>query len=137
MPAITTLGIMDGQGVPVSHNFSPKSVVGNLATFVDRSPISAVGFNVLTISVVSPTKTNKNYKIRLKMVTPILETVNASTYSGITPAPTKAYDVIFDGEFTLPERSTLIDRQNILAMVRSLFANGNVTTVVTQLENIW
>lgn len=137
MPAITTLAINDGQGVPVSHNFAPKSVVGNLATYVDRSPTAAVGFNVLTVSVTSPTKNSKNYRIRMKLVTPVLEVVNASTYSGITPAPTKAYDIIFDSEFTLPERCTLLDRQNALAYVKNLFATTFATTVVTNLENVW
>ena len=137
MPAISALNINDGQAIPVTHSFAPKSVVGNLATYVDRSATAAVGFNVLTVSVTSPTKSSKNYRIRMKLVAPILEVVNASTYSGITPAPTKAYDTIFDCEFTLPERSTLLDRQNLIAYARSMLGTAFATTVVTNLENVW
>lgn len=137
MPAITTLTVTDGQATPVAHSFAPKSVVGNIATFVDRSASAAIGFNIATISVTSPAKGSKNYRIRLKVVAPVLEVVNSSTYSGIAPAPTKAYDTIFDGEFVLPERSTALDRANLLAYARNWIGGTFFGTVVLNLENIW
>lgn len=137
MPAISTLTLNDGQATPVAHSFAPKSVTGNIATYVDRSATAAIGFNVVTISVTSPAKGSKNYRVRIKVVAPVLEVVNASTYSGISPAPTKAYDLIFDCEFVIPERSTLLDRQNILAYARNILVQVGVGTIVTNLENVW
>jgi hypothetical protein len=51
-----------------------------------------------------------------------METTSASTMTGINPAPTKAYDCAFIGEFFLPERSTLVERQVLFSKVASLFA---------------
>jgi hypothetical protein len=51
-----------------------------------------------------------------------METTSASTMTGINPAPTKAYDCTFIGEFFLPERSTLIERQTLFSRASTLFA---------------
>jgi hypothetical protein len=112
-------------------------VTGNMATYTDRVSGIAVGFPVLTVSVTLPSKTSRVYKVRAKIVVPTLEVVNASTYSGITPAPTKAYDCLCDINFVLPERSTLVDRKNILAYVKNLMAHATFTSIENNVENVW
>lgn len=137
MPAIAQIILADGAGTPVNHNFDPVKVTGNMATYTDRVSGIAVGFPVLTVSVTPPSKTSRVYKVRAKIVVPTLEVVNASTYSGITPAPTKAYDCLCDINFVLPERSTLVDRKNVLAYVKNLMAHATFTSIENNVENVW
>jgi hypothetical protein len=48
-----------------------------------------------------------------------LEQTSASTASGIQPAPTKAYDHFFKGEWLFPERGARWER---VAMLRTLIS---------------
>ena len=106
MPAIATITINDGAGAPVAHNFSPSGITGDVAKYHDRVGGISVDFPAITISSVSPTKTSRLYKARMKIVLPVLENTSGTASNGFTPAPTKAYDLIADMTFILPERST-------------------------------
>lgn len=137
MPSFSSLTINDGQATPVAHTFAPGTLVGTEAKYIDRSTGITVGFPVITANVSLPSKQSKMTKVRLKVVAPILEVVNSSTYSGITPAPTRAYDMTFDGTFFLPERSSLAQRKDILAYAKNLLANALVTSLVETQETVY
>jgi hypothetical protein len=62
------------------------------------------------------------YKVIVKLLQPTLEQTSPSTATGIQPAPTKAYDCTYVGEWMLPERSTLAERQALFSRVASLYA---------------
>lgn len=133
MTAIAALTIADGQATPVNHTFNPVNIDSKgVAKWADRSGGIALGFPILTFSMVNPTKQSRNYRVQVKVVTPILEQTSPSTATGIQPAPTKAYDLIFNGEFILPERSTQAERNNILAYVKNYFANAAVVPPAVQ-----
>lgn len=100
--------------------FSPNGVV----RWVDRSGGIAIGYPVFSMSVRPPSKVSRVYKVTAKLSLPTLEQTSASTATGIQPAPTKAYDCQCVMEFMLPERSTLAERQALLAHVHSLFASN-------------
>lgn len=142
MAARSNIVINDGQTTPVAHTFSPNSGDGNVPgvsviSFEDRSGGIMVGFPTFSISTRKPTKALKSHKLAITLKVPTLETVSNSTVSGIAPAPTVAYDVVFRGEFILPERSTTAVRKDLLAYVKNLFANATVTTAVQDLESPW
>lgn len=137
MPSFSSLTINDGQATPVAHTFAPGTLVGTEAKYIDRSTGITVGFPVITANVSLPSKQSKMTKVRLKVVAPVLEVVNSSTYSGITPAPTRAYDMTFDGTFFLPERSSLAQRKDILAYAKNLLANALVTSLVETQETVY
>lgn len=142
MAARANVVINDGQATPVAHTFNPNAGDGNVPgvsviSYEDRSGGIQVGFPVITISTRRPTKQLKNHKVTFTVKSPTLEVVSNSTVSGITPAPTVAYDVLFKGEFVLPERSTLAARKDLLAYARNLFANAVVTSAVHDLEAAW
>ena len=127
MTAIAALTINDGQATPVAHTFNPVNIdQQGVAKWADRSGGIALGFPIITFSMKNPTKQSRNYRVVVKVTTPVLEQTSPSTATGIQPAPTKAYDLIFNGEFVLPERSTLAERNNILAYVKNFFANAAV-----------
>lgn len=142
MAARSNIVINDGLVTPVAHTFNPNSGDGNVPgvsviSYEDRILGIQVGFPVISIATRKPTKTNRNYKISIKVAVPVLETVSNSTVSGIAPAPTVAYTTMFIGEFIAPERSTLPIRRDLLAYVRNLLVNPNVTLAIQDLESPW
>lgn len=137
MPQMANIVINDGQATPVAHTFGPGPLVGTEAVFLDRSGGISIGYPKVIINAAQPSKTSRLYKTRVKLVVPVLEVVNASTYNGITPAPTKAYDLTFDGTFFCPERATLADRKNLLAYVKNLLAHATLTAVVQDQEVVY
>lgn len=137
MPQFTALTINDGQATPAAHTFAQKTLIGTEATYVDRSGGITVGFPTVTVNSMPPTKTSRLQKVRCKVVLPVLEVVNASTYNGITPAPTKAFDLTFDGMFFLPERCTLPQRKDILAYTKNLIASALMAALVETQETVY
>jgi hypothetical protein len=109
--------------VGVDSTLNPEGInAQGVASWVDRSGGIAIGYPRLTMSVRSPTKASRVYKVQAKLVLPTLEQTSPSTATGIQPAPTKAYDCMAVMEFFLPERSTLAERQKLFSEVASLFA---------------
>lgn len=109
--------------VGVDKTFDPEGfILPGVARWVDRSGGIAIGYPALSLSVRTPTKVSRVYKVTAKLVLPTLEQTSPSTATGIQPAPTKAYDCTCVMEFMLPERSTLAERQALFSHVRSLFA---------------
>lgn len=138
MTAIAALILMDGQATPVSHTFNPVNIdAAGIARWADRSSGIALGYPTVTFSLKSPTKSSRNYKVIAKVVTPVLEQTSASTSTGIQPAPTKAYDLIFNCEFVLPERSTSAQRNDMLAYAKNFLANGVLTAAVQNFESVY
>jgi hypothetical protein len=139
MTAIAALTIADGQGTPVNHTFSPDSIENNVARWSDRSSGISIGFPVITFSNKRPTaKGSRNYRVTAKVVYPVLEQTSPSTATGIQPAPVKAYDLIFNGEFVLPERSTAAQRADLFAYVKNFFANATVIPpAIASFENVY
>lgn len=137
MPAFSALTINDGAATPVSHTFGQRTLIGTEASFVDRSGGITLGYPLVIVNSMPPTRTSRLSKVRVKVVLPVMETVNASTYNGITPAPTKAYDLTFDGMFFLPERCTLAQRKDILAYAKNLLSNALTTALVETQETVY
>lgn len=138
MSAIAALTIADGQATPVNHTFNPVTIDANgVAKWADRSGGIALGYPTVTMSVRQPTKGSRATKVSLKVWTPILEVTSPSTMTGIQPAPTKAYDLLATIDLVLPERSTLAQRNDILAYVKNLMANSVVTAAVQNGETIY
>nr|QDH87892.1 MAG: hypothetical protein H2RhizoLitter493524_000002 [Leviviridae sp.] len=134
MTAIAAVTINDGQATPVAHTFSPVNIdQAGVAKWADRSSGIALGFPALSFSQKTPNpKGARNYKMSIKVVLPVLEVTSPSTSTGIQPAPTKAYDLIATVDFTLPERSTLAQRNDLLAYVKNFLANAAVVTPAVQ-----
>jgi len=93
-----------------------------IAKWVDRSGGIPIGYPTLTLSLRNPTKDSRVTRVTAKLVIPTLEQTSASTMTGIQPAPTKAYDLTANMEFLLPDRCSLVEREDFLSKVRSLLA---------------
>lgn len=146
MPALAAITINDGAATPVAHTFSPSGPDKNgVNYFYDRSGGIAIGFPMISIDMKEPapasatgvSKTNRVYRSTVKIVMPVLEVTSPSTGTGIQPAPTKAYDLMFRGEFISPERSTLQNRKDILAYAKNLLAHSMTTSLVQDFESVY
>lgn len=137
MPAIGNITINDGATTPVAHTFSPVGISGDVAKFADRSGGISLGFPQITISSVAPTKTSRLYKARIKVVLPVLENSTGTASNGFAPAPTKAYDLMADMTFILPERSTQQNRKDLLAFVKNLLAHATPTSVIQDNDAVY
>jgi len=131
MAQIAALVLADGQATPVNHTFAPLGTDSTgVAKWVDRSGGIAIGYPTVTMQVREPSKSVRNYKVTRRIVLPILEQTSPSTATGIQPAPTVAYNLIQDVTWVLPERSTLAQRQDLLAFAKNFDANAVLTEAV-------
>jgi hypothetical protein len=138
MTAIAALTLADGQATPVNHTFNPVNIdQAGVAKWADRSGGIALGFPVITFLMRNPSKTSRNYKVTAKVVVPVLEVTSPSTASGIQPAPTLAYNLTAAIEMVLPERSTLGQRNDLLAYVKNALANAVITAAVQSFESVY
>lgn len=137
MAAIATLVLPDGASTPVNHNFDPVNIVGDISKWSDRSGGIALGFPAVTFSLRVPSKESRNYRLQAKVVTPILEVTSPSTSTGIQPAPTKAYDITFNIEAVLPERSTLQQRKDAHAFAKALLAHAVMSNAIQNFESVY
>jgi hypothetical protein len=64
----------------------------------------------------------------------VLANITNSTVSGVAPAPQIAYVVRGISEFVIPERTTLLDRQNISKMTPLLLQNAQIKSIIDNLE---
>lgn len=119
---------------PVNRTFAPAKKENNLYTYHNRASGIVVGYDQLSIQQRLPTKQSKATTVTMKLVTPVLEQTSASTATGIQPAPTVAYSMIGKLEFVLPERSTLQNRKDLLAMLRDLIDEALTTESVENLD---
>lgn len=136
MSAIAAITLADS--IPANHTFNPVNIdQAGIAKWADRAGGIALGFPIITQTLRSPNKTSRNYRLIVKVVTPVLEVTSPSTSSGIQPAPTKAYDLIATVDVVLPERSTTLQRSDLLAYLKNYLNNSVVTNAVTTFESIY
>lgn len=144
MPAIAAFTLNDGQATPAAHTFTPTGPDKNgVLYFMDVSGGIPIGFPTVSIDLKSPksagpgqqSQANRVYRATVKVVVPVLESgTSASTISGIPPAYTKAYDVVFKTEAILPERSSLAARKDGLAYLVDAIWGANGKKLFQDLE---
>jgi len=146
MPATAALTINDGLATPVAHTFSPNGKDHNgVNYYYDRVGGIGIGFPRVSLDLRTPTiagpkgvsSVDRVYRVKARIVVPVLETTSAATGTGIVPAPTKAYDVTANIEFVIPERAALSDREDILAYATNLLSDSVMASMVENLEGIW
>jgi hypothetical protein len=139
MAAIANIVLNDAATTPVAHTFSPARQGffngQDIAEYEDRVVNGGipVGFYRVNLALSRPSKDRKSYRIGLKLSTPVLEVVNSSTYSGITPAPTISYTPLAQVDVVIPDRASLQSRKDIRKM---LYEALNSATVVNAIENL-
>lgn len=140
MTAFANITINDGQATPVAHTFTARRIENGIAKWQDISGGIAVGFPTITAALREPvagSKTGRSYKATIKIRVPVLETVNASTWNGITPAPTKAYDVEANLDLIFPERATAQNRKDLRAYVANALGQADLKALIEDLNFVY
>ncbi len=129
--------LTDAASTPVNHVYYPTQSADELIRFRDRISTVVAGQFRLSVEQRASTRQTQATKVSWKLETPILEQTSPSTSTGIQPAPTVAYTPLAKIEFVLPDRCTLQERKDLLAMTRDLIDEAIVTAQVQDLEMIW
>lgn len=135
--------LADALGTPVNHTFSANGVVHSQqgpdtlsrAEYVDRSATSAIGYWKIMLDY-KQRNSDGTFKVAAHLMLPTLENVSNSTISGIAPAPTVAYVTAVKVEATMPQRTSLLDRQNVRKMIANLMLNAQVIALFEAPERI-
>jgi len=136
MSAIAAITINDSAAV--AHVLNPVGIDTNLvATWQDRVLGIALAFPTATFSLRRPTKTNRNYKLVVKLVVPTLEVTSPSTMTGISPQPVLAFAIPCTFEMVLPERSSLLQRKDAFALFKNLMAHATLTNAVENFDGVY
>jgi hypothetical protein len=142
MAQLGYMTVSDAQATPVAHNFYPNGR-DDKGTFwlIDRSQASAIGFWKISIEFKEPapaqagvSSKDRSYRVRIGLHEPVLETLSNSTTSGVLPAPTIAYVPRSFTEFILPERASLLDRQNLRKMMANIISQTAIASIVETLD---
>lgn len=144
MPQAANIVLADAAGTPVNHTFVPNGKDGQTYWFVDRSQANAIGYWRISVELKAPSaptagvsSKERNFRVKIGLHEPVLETISNSTVSGIVPAPTVGYIPRSLHEFVMSERSTTLDRQHLRKMSAALLANSQIVTVVESLEPLF
>lgn len=138
MSQIANIVLNDAQAPTVAHTFAPARTPVDGAMWEDRSASQYIGYNKLSMELTRPKGPNgqatRNIKAVIRVETPKMETVSNSSVSGIAPAPTVSYRPMAEVTFTLPERCSLQDRQDLLAYLSQLLSNQFAADLVEKYE---
>lgn len=147
MPAASNLTIFDGQATPVSHvlvPIGPDQKDTRIFILEEPNATSSLGNMRCTLSVKRPapavpgqSAAERVSRVQITLATPVLETVNASTYNGITPAPTLAYVPRCSLEFIIPERSTTQQRTDLRTLIKNALVSSQVVAAVDSLQGLY
>jgi len=128
MAALANIALNDS--VPAAHTFEPAENKPGLITYHDRSGGVTVGYPSLSLGSRLPTNSNRNHKATVRVRIPVLET-SATAASGFTPGPTLSYSLMANVDFVIPDRSTALEKANLLAYVANALDSTPVGDLVT------
>lgn len=139
MSAQSNITLADGQVSPVNVVFYANGVTPNkestaVARYKSREA-SGIGIASRTISLVvreTPTKVDVDRRITC----PVLEVISGSD-GGYTPKPKVAYNLFSREQFSLPARSSLAERKDLLAFCKNINADAVMQNAVWNFEPVW
>lgn len=135
--------IADAQATPVNHVFTPNGFDQKSQAFwwMDMSQANALGYWKIGVHLSEPpaakerqSSNDRNYRVKVQVLEPVLANLTNSTVSGIAPAPTLAYSMRSYHEFVLPEAGTTLDRKNIAKMAPLVLQDPQIKAVIENLS---
>lgn len=145
MAIATSIVLADAQATPVSHTFIPLGFDKNgVYWFEDQSQASPIGYWKISAEFKRPmapqpgeNSNGRVIRVRWGLHQPVLENVTNSTVSGVAPAPTVSYIPRSFVESIIPERASLLNRQDGRKMMYNLQANAQYIAMVETLQSLW
>lgn len=134
MPSNAPIAILDGASTPVSHTFTPESVVGKLATFQEAVSGIPIGYPKLTYMTKAPTTSGGAYTVTLRLSQPKVITTTDASGKTVTSVD---YTNLCDLTIKVSARSTLQERKNIRVLLANALMAPLVVQAVDNLESFW
>lgn len=140
--AYANIVIADAAATPVNHTFIPMGLDNDgKFWFEDQSQANVLGYWRISLALKRPppgqpgqSSDGRVFRARVELHEPVLANITNSTVTGVLPAPQLAYVQRGFGEYVLPERSALLDRQNIAKMFPLLLQNAQVKALIENLQ---
>jgi len=146
MAAVASITLNDAATTPVAHVFNPigpdtngvwwweetgvaLATLGNyrISAALTRAPNPAPGSN----------SSDRVNRVKVTLHLPTLETLGTND-QGLTPPPTIAYICrATGGEYILPDRSSLRNRQDLQKMNYELQNNSQIKAMICDLANVY
>lgn len=137
MPAIGSIYVHSGlvgdeavmvlTGLTNSATVATDGVLGpdsspapGVTKWVDRRDSIASLYPSLTFAMRPPVRQSRFFRAHARFALPVGESNLGPASNGITPGPTKAYELLASLDFQIPERSTLTDRRKFLSYIVGL-----------------
>lgn len=139
MGAQANLTLADGQASPVNNTFYANGVKtlkdGSAVAEYRTREASGIGIaaKVLTMSI---RESASKIDVDTRITMPVLEVISGSD-GGYTPKPKVAYNMYNRNVFTLPTRSALAERKDILAFSKNFTLDAVLIAAVHNNEPVW
>jgi len=139
MAAQGNITLANGEASPVNVTFYANGVKalkdGSTVAENKSRETSGIGIAAKTISL-SVRETPTKVDVDRRITTPVLEVISGSD-GGYTPKPKVAYNLFSREQFSLPARSSLAERKDLLAFSKNLNADAVMQNAVWNLEPVW
>jgi hypothetical protein len=139
---VSNIVLADAATTPVNHTFIPMGYdKDGIFWFEDQSQSAAIGYWRISCELRRPpqpqpgmSSDGRVYRAKYALHEPVLANITNSTVSGVLPAAQLAYTVRGFCEFVLPERSAVLDRQNISKMMPLLLQNTQIRAITENFQ---
>ena len=121
MPAMADIVLKNGAATPVDRTFKAKSVVGTIAKWEQRDAGVPIGYIRLSLETKDSSSTRR---VKVSVSKPALEAVSGSSPTGFVPAPTLAYTMQANADFTMSNRASDSEKADLLAYLCNALANA-------------
>lgn len=144
MPAVSDITINDGTvPTPVARLFIPIDINAGVVSYENQAGLNPLGFARMTTSLTRPkggvngtSSKDRNSRLKIQIHLPRLETLGNGA-NGLIPSPVIAYKPVVEISAILPERSTELDRLDLLAFARNALAVPNVVAMFAKLQTTY
>lgn len=133
MPQLQNLVLTDRASTPVAHTFTPRDIVGNVATVVESSGVP-LGDKRVSLSL-NRVNGSGRYKAVIKGTFPV---VQDQTVNGVT-SPVVVRTAYAEVDFTFDQSSTEQERKDVVGQIYSALAPAAtlVNDMVTKLQGVY
>jgi hypothetical protein len=130
----TNLVIADGAATPVSHTYIARGADMRMAKWLETAGGVPIGMPVLTLANNDTTdRKDGSVSIELRLTIPILEVISGSD-GGYTPQPKVAFKLFGKVQLVAPNRASMQNRKDLLALVKSALATTTVSETFVDLN---
>jgi hypothetical protein len=129
MGQISTITLTDAAATPVNHDFVPRKVVGDMATYVEKTDTRPMGWYTLELSHRLPANGSKVVRDRITLKVPVIENVDGVDKVVRTN--------VVDIEYRTTTETTLQERKDLVAYITDLHGEAAFADMVEDGNNIY